>query len=404
MKFPLFSFLCFSSRKKYRQWSESESVSREHPERQLSALALPEGICREFSLVEIKAATESFNEDLVVGRTDSAYVYRGTIDDGTIVVAVKRFNIIWGFENFRTEVELLCQLRHPHVISLLGICVEQNELILVYEYLSKGSLERALYDEGLVPPTWIQRLQICIGVARGLHYLHTGAKRAIIHCGINSSNVLLDHEWCPELSDFGFSKMGPLSTSKASIKRMESSVRGTRSYIAPEYACFGELSDRSDVYSFGLLLFELLCGRRASFYWAREMVREGKIYHVIDPYLKGKIAPECFYKYLEVARSCVHYEGNERPAMGEVEVALELALELQKKADYEMEGSAPHGECMYEDALFRTYFDLDDAFYSSRNRNSKESDDYLDDSGGYLSDSDKDASLVLDGSSSTMGA
>ena len=138
---------------------------------------------------------------------------------------------------------------------------------------------------------------------------------------------------------------------------------GPFGYMAPEYAVDGELTEKSDVFSFGVILFEVLFGRIAYdstlsenqqniLDWASGFAREGTIYHVIDPYLKGMIAPECLKKYLEIACSCVHYNGKERPAMGEVEVTLELALELQEKADSEMDVINPYGECMYKDSSF----------------------------------------------------
>ncbi|OMP05891.1 hypothetical protein COLO4_08477 [Corchorus olitorius] len=350
MKYHLSSLLCFlKDLKKNSPQTKSSQNS-----------ALPEGICREFSLAEIKAATNNFHKKLIVGRTYFGHVYKGTINDGTIV-AVKRLDhrSKGGFGMFRTQAQFLCQLRHPHLVSFIGFFLDQNEMILVHEYASRGSLSDHLYGEEYVRLNWKQRLEICIGAARGLHYLHTGVKRVVIHHDIKPTIILLDDEWSCKLSGFGLSKLGPLSMSKTLI-RMESQVHGTHAYMAPEYMASGVLTERCDVYSFGVLLFEVLCGRRvvdktlpnnqqSILEWASELGREGTVYNVVDPYLKGKIAPECFNKYLEIARDCVHYEGNERPAMGEVELSLELALELQQKADSEMQGLANNGECMYED-------------------------------------------------------
>ncbi|XWS75673.1 hypothetical protein CRYUN_Cryun01aG0111300 [Craigia yunnanensis] len=159
--------------------------------------------------------------------------------------------------------------------------------------------------------------------------------------------------------------MGPDNMSKASKVRKESAVMGTFGYMAPEYAIDGELTEKFDVFSFGVILLEVLFGRIACdstvsenqqdiLAWAKEFLREGTIYHVTDSYLKGRIAPECFKKYLEIACSCVHYKGNERPVVGEVEVTLELALELQEKADSELESINAHGECMYGEVSFPT--------------------------------------------------
>ncbi|XP_022759902.1 receptor-like protein kinase FERONIA [Durio zibethinus] len=314
--------------------------------------ALPEDICRQFSLAEIKAATNNFHPDSVIGAGRFWTTYRGTIDDGTMV-AVKhcQSRSLDEVRDFRNEVQMLCQLRHPHLVSLIGICLEQNEMLIVLEYMSRRSLAN-FFNRNLdyVPLAWKHRLRICIGAARGLHYLHTGAKHAVIHRAITSLNILLDDEYSCKLSDFGLSKMGPPSMSK-SFKKVESRIVGTYGYMAPEYAMHGELTEKSDVFSFGVILFEVLFGVRVN-EWTSPTFKQNILDQAIDPYLKGRIAPECFKKYLEIACSCVHKEGNERPAMGEVEVTLELALELQEKADSELEGLDPHGECMYGELSF----------------------------------------------------
>ncbi|GMI66224.1 MEDOS 2 [Hibiscus trionum] len=351
MKNPLRSLLCFS-------------VSNKKPPQQL-----PDGLCRHFSLAQIQAATNNFNADSLIGKRDLETVYKGTANDGAIVAVLcwQRKNRPYGYDagQFQNEVLFLCQLRHPHLVSLIGICGEGNERIQVYEYTSRGSLSDHLFGEGYAPLLWKQRLQICIGAARGLHYLHTGAKYAVIHRDIRTSNILLDEEFSSKLSGFGLSKLGPPSMSKTLIRK-ETRVAGTLEYMAPEYAMLGELTEKSDVYSFGVVLLEVLFGRAAYdrtlpqnqssiFDWTYESLREGTIYHAIDPHLKGRIAPECLDKYFEIAYSCVRPKGNERPAMGEVEVTLELALELQDRADAEMQAINPCGECMYEEALFSTF-------------------------------------------------
>ncbi|XVE78559.1 hypothetical protein DITRI_Ditri13aG0155400 [Diplodiscus trichospermus] len=327
---------------------------------QIPSPDLPEDTCRQFSLAQIKAATNNFHPDSIIGEGYHGSVYKGTIEDG-IMVAVKRHQSgsSLGAEEFRNEVQMLCQLRHPHIVALIGFCDSQNEMILVYEYMSRGSMFDNLFCMTNDPLCWKQRLKICIGAARGLHYLHTGAKRGVIHRDIKCWNILLDDEGSSKISNFAFSKMGPRSMSKP-LQRTESSIVGTYPYMAPEYKVRGELTEKADVFSFGIVLFEVLCGR--IYYdwgfpeplllgWASEFIREGTIYQVIDPYLRGSIAPDCFKKYLEIACSCVHYNRNERPDMGEVEVTLGLALELQERADSKTEGINSHGERMYKDSF-----------------------------------------------------
>ncbi|KAE8722308.1 Malectin/receptor protein kinase family protein [Hibiscus syriacus] len=324
---------------------------------------LPDEICRQFSLAELKAATNNFHPDSIFRTIHGcSTLYKGIIDYGTVVFIKRIYS-----SSKPNEVEMLCQLHHPHLVSLIGFCLLEKQTLLVFEYMSRGSLADFLFGGGedFVPLAWKRRLQICIGAARGLHYLHTGAKRSVIHRDIRTSNILIDEQWSSKLSDFDLSKLGPRSMSKALI-RIDSRVLGTLGFMDPEYAMSGELTEKSDVFSFGVTLFVVLFGKAAidrslptnqSYIldWAKESLREGTIYHAIDPQLKGRVAPECLNKYLEIASSCVHGRANERPAMGEVEVTLELALELQNRADAEMEAFNPSGEYLYEEALFSAF-------------------------------------------------
>ncbi|MFQ6633904.1 hypothetical protein Gotur_011629, partial [Gossypium turneri] len=372
-KYPLWSLLTFFVSKKTAP--------------QLQGSELPEDICRQFSLAEIKAATNYFHPDSIIGIGRYGSLYKGTIDDGTVVAVRRCRSSLRAVRELQNEVRLLCQLRHPHLVSLIGFCLVENELFVVLEYMSRGSLVDFLFGIGkdYVPLSWKHRLHICIGAERGLHYLHTGAKHAVIHRHINSSSILLDEEWCCKLSDFGLSKLGPRSMSKALIRMDTRPAAGTIGYVDPEYALYGELTEKSDVFSFGVVLFEVVFGKKAfnrTSVWnekhmlelATESLWKGTIYHDIDPYLKGRIAPECLNKHLEIASSCVHRKGNERPAMGEVEVTLELALELQERADSKMESINP---CLYEEELFcgfvrnfsglDSFLDYEFSYYNSFN-------------------------------------
>ena len=256
-------------------------------------------------------------------------------------------------DDLRTEVLVHCQLRHPNLIRLIGYCFEdEREWFLVYEFMVNGTLDIHLYPENPDPVPWNRRLQICVGVARGLHFLHTGLKHTIFHLGVNSRTILLSEKWEVKLSGFGISKMGPPSLSKAAIGIETDTVVGTPGYIDPEYRRNLKLTDKSDVYTFGVILLALLCGRKPGdgeeqvnlVEWARKCKREGKINEIIDPYLMGKIAPECFMVYVDIATSCVRNRGERRPTMGEVQVCLEHALELQDRADA---ATATAGDCNY---------------------------------------------------------
>ncbi|KAH1081813.1 hypothetical protein J1N35_021574 [Gossypium stocksii] len=296
---------------------------------------LPEGLCRHFSLAEIKAATNNFHPNSVIGESCFWSVHKGTIDNGTIV-GLKRCrsgSFQDAVRELQNEVRFLCQLRHPILVSLIGICEERNEMILVYEYVSRWTLADHLYGQGYAPLPWKRRLQICICAARGLHYLHTGAKYALFHGHITSRSILVNEELSCKLHDFRFSRLGSYSMSKASRVRKKSRITGTFGYMAPETAYDSTLPKH----------------KQHILNWLKESQREGAVYNSIDPYLNGRIAPECLDKYWDIASSCAHYKGNERPAMGEVVVTLELALELKERADSKMEAINPSGEFMYEE-------------------------------------------------------
>ncbi|GLU01775.1 hypothetical protein SLE2022_190590 [Rubroshorea leprosula] len=296
--------------------------------------------------MEIKAATENFHENFKISQGDfRSCIYKGFINDGTLAFAVKRLHpeSLMGIHEFQNEVRLLCQLCHPNLVSLVGFCKEENEMIIVREYINNGTLHDHVHgslSRDSFP--WERRLEVCIGLARALDYLQSGVKYAIIHRYVKSSTIFLDENWTPKVSDFELSKMGPHSMSKALI-RVDSAVMGAQGYADPAYVATGQLTEKSDVYSFGVVLLEILCGRLVIngglekdqidlTEWARKCIENGTIYDIVDPYLKGKIAPECLGKIVEIAYSCISLEGRDRPTMGEVEVTLELALELQQKA------------------------------------------------------------------------
>ncbi|XP_021839061.2 probable receptor-like protein kinase At5g38990 [Spinacia oleracea] len=312
--------------------------------------SLPCDLCRRFSFTQIRVATSNFDESLVVGRGGFGKVYKGSIDGGTTIVAIKRLNSTskQGAREFQTEIEMLSRLRHVHLVSLIGYCEDEGEMILVYEYMPQGTLrDHLMYKipEKLgnnTPLSWKQRLTICVGSARGLHYLHAGAKQLIIHRDVKSTNILLDDKWTAKVSDFGLSKVGPEQGGVGSL-HVSTAVKGSAGYLDPEYYRSHQLTEKSDVYSFGVVLFEVLCARAAVnpnlpreeanlAMWARSRYKKEILHTIVDPTLTGQIAPESLRKFGEIANMCVRDQGSDRPSMGDVVWGLEFALQLQETA------------------------------------------------------------------------
>lgn len=306
--------------------------------------------CRRFSLSEIRSATGNFNHNSVIGKGGFGKVYKGVIKGSTdtnMTVAIKRANpeSQQGANEFWNEVRLLTSFRHCHLVSLIGYCDENSEMILVYPYMARGTLADNLYRRTLSPElSWIERLTICIGAARGLDYLHTGAGflNGVIHRDVKSSNILLDDEFgVAKISDFGLSKKFVRANGQ-SYTYVITGVRGTWGYLDPDYLTTRKLSKKSDVYAFGVVLFEVLSGRRAldSTYghddiqyslalWAQRCIRERTLDQLIDPRLAGQISPQCLKDFVEIAGKCLRKKSKRRPTMAEVVVKLVDALKSQ---------------------------------------------------------------------------
>ncbi|WOL12990.1 hypothetical protein Cni_G21759 [Canna indica] len=284
-----------------------------------------------FDILTIRTATNNFSDENVIGEGGFGPVYKGQLEDGP-EIAVKRLSkdSVQGLHEFKTEVLLIAKLQHKNLVRLLGCCIEEEERILVYEYMQNKSLDAFIFDKfrcGLLD--WKKRLDIITGIARGLLYLHHDSRLKIIHRDLKASNILLDKEMNPKISDFGTARIFKVDQIEENTKR----VVGTYGYMSPEYAMEGFFSEKSDVFSFGVVVLEILSGKRSRtvsqseprknlLQYAWTLWREDRCFELVDEGMGDSYPKSKVKRFIQVGLLCVQEGSNDRPTMENVVLML----------------------------------------------------------------------------------
>ncbi|KAK4275756.1 hypothetical protein QN277_018787 [Acacia crassicarpa] len=315
-----------------------------------------------FTLRQIKAATENFNAANKIGEGGFGSVYKGLLPDGT-AIAVKQLSSkstrISGFVN---ELGMTSCLQHPNIVKLYGCCVEGDQLMLIYEYMENNCLSRVLFEKNpacQVILDWATRRKICLGIARALAYLHEDCVIKIIHRDIKTSKVLLDEDFNAKISDFGFARLNVDENTHISTR-----VVGTLGYVAPEYAMHGYLTDKADIYSFGVVALEIVSGRSNTSFrpseefislldWANVLQEKGRLIELVDPDLGSEYSSEEAMVILNMALLCTNASPTLRPTMSQV-----LSMLEDRSNTQELLPNDPwHDEAVnFKDEALRSHF------------------------------------------------
>lgn len=297
------------------------------------------GISRTFTYEDLEAATNGFSRTNLLGQGGFGYVYKGILP-GNKTIAVKQLKVggSQGEREFQAEVEIISRVHHRHLVSLVGYCIAGSQRLLVYEFVPNDTLEHHLHGKGQPTMDWPTRLKIATGAARGLAYLHEDCYPKIIHRDIKASNILLDSNFEAKVADFGLAKLASEGFTHVSTR-----VMGTFGYLAPEYASSGKLTDKSDVFSFGVMLLELITGRRPvdttpSFSedslvdWARPLLaramEDGNVDALADIRIQHNYNVNEMMRVVACAASCVRHSARKRPRMGQIVRVLEGDVSL----------------------------------------------------------------------------
>ncbi|XP_043700191.1 cysteine-rich receptor-like protein kinase 10 [Telopea speciosissima] len=283
-----------------------------------------------FSIETLIAATRDFHSHQKLGEGKFGPVYKGKLEDGR-EIAVKR---LWhssnqGRKELTNEAKVLANVQHRNVVNLLGYCAHELEKLLVYEYVSNESLDKLLFNAGRKAKLdWKRRYAVIVGMARGLLYLHEDSHSVIIHRDIKTSNILLDDKWVPKIADFGMARLYAEDTTHVNTR-----VVGTRGYMAPEYLMHGQLSVKVDVYSYGIVVLELISGQENSTFnsdsdcrnlldWVWEHYKKGRSLDIMDPMLASTAVLEQVAMCIQIGLLCTQDDPKLRPSMRRVLVML----------------------------------------------------------------------------------
>ncbi|KAJ8632951.1 hypothetical protein MRB53_026287 [Persea americana] len=328
----IISIIIFKRRTKYHHM-----ISRK---RELSKIPIKiEGV-KDFSFDEMALATNNFSNSTLVGQGGYGKVYKGILADGT-VVAIKRAQegSLQGQKEFFTEIELLSRLHHRNLVSLLGYCIEEGEQMLVYEFMPNGTLRDHLSVKAKEPMNFALRVRLAIGSAKGILYLHTEADPPIFHRDIKATNILLDAKFTAKVADFGLSRLAPVPDVEGITPgHISTVVKGTPGYLDPEYFLTHKLTDKSDVYSLGVVFLELLTGMHPISH-GKNIVREvnvayqsGMMFSMVDDKM-GSYPSECVEQFVSLALRCCQDETENRPSMAEVVRELENIWRMTPESD-----------------------------------------------------------------------
>lgn len=304
------------------------SSTRDQHEEDLEEIAAKEQ--KNFSFEALVAATKNFHVSHKLGEGGFGPVFQGKLSDGR-EIAVKRLSqrSAQGKKEFLNEAKLLSRVQHKNVVNLLGYCVRDPEKLLVYEYVSNQSIDKFLFkSDKRELLDWKRRHDIVTGVAKGLLYLHEQAHCTIIHRDIKASNILLDDKWVPKIADFGMARLFPEDQT-----HVQTRVAGTNGYMAPEYLMHGNLSKKADVFSFGVVVLELISGQKNSSFdrdpdsgnlieWAYKLYRKQRSLEIMDPVLVSSADTEQISMLVQIGLLCVQSDPQLRPAMDRVVVLL----------------------------------------------------------------------------------